>query len=777
MPNVKKGTLTRHRAKEWYGGGPSELEVTDPSTYRQVIQYFYYLQQVHDPESDINFFVRQITHDLKAIWSSINPRLPLITDKSIHRKVRDLVCLVKDINRKHGKANQKRNLDDNIDKLFDISACSCPLESVSCGDCRVKCKMDDCSQDHIICICPFIAKVPQEDRAYLRDQRMKTGPKGSYQMSSVDFAAVRRDRKSEQSNSRKRWLEVNAEVEDSSDQSTDVCEMDETSTHAEVDDNWQPKRNTVGEYSTLKLPRYAMELVRGDCSSTLGAALGNALLHDIKHLLKPEVDINTILMDKCKVDRAKAKVRVISEAVMSHQNTQLICIGIDGKVDDNTMSFCELETLQKETVLKKCVQPEHHLTFTMEDGLSAGRYLTHWTIPIIGATGEVLAQETLSVLEEYDSIHSILAVLVDNTASNIGDKKGLVVTLEAMLGRNLHTVGCTLHQNELPLRALFKKLDGETTGPKSFSGSIGKCCSEEMHFQPQVQFQVVETPLTDGFIPDSVRDDLSNDQRLLYEYCKGIGSGRVDDRWAVRKIGPLCHARWLTLAIRILCCYTRNTRPTVNLIKLVYYIVRVYAPAWFEIKASSKLHDSPRLLFNVINRLQSLPFDDVKHIVMQNIQGNAYCLLPENFLYAMVKDKDNTIRNLALQTILDNRTNHPGDSHLKKIIPQVTWNAQHWTALIDLTNLPFREPPTTKRFTNIEIKSFIDNNNIPDISDLPSHSQSVERSVKLVTEAAHTVYGFDNRHRCVMTKLLSRMNRPVFQSKGHYSQSYDDVCV
>lgn len=85
--------------------------------------------------------------------------------------------------------------------------------------------------------------MPQEDRAYLRDQRIKTGPKDSYQMLSVDFAAVRRDRKSEQSNSRKRWLEVNAEVKYSSDQLMDVCEMDKTSTHAEVDYNCQPKRN------------------------------------------------------------------------------------------------------------------------------------------------------------------------------------------------------------------------------------------------------------------------------------------------------------------------------------------------------------------------------------------------------------------------------------------------------------------------------------------------------------------------------------------------------
>lgn len=48
---------------------------------------------------------------------------------------------------------------------------------------------------HIICVCPAAAKVPIEERAYLRDQRSKTGPKGAFQMSSVDISAVKRDRR------------------------------------------------------------------------------------------------------------------------------------------------------------------------------------------------------------------------------------------------------------------------------------------------------------------------------------------------------------------------------------------------------------------------------------------------------------------------------------------------------------------------------------------------------------------------------------------------------
>jgi hypothetical protein len=395
-----------------------------------------------------------------------------------------------------------------------------------------------------------------------------------------------------------------------------------------------------------------MELVRGECSSNLGAALGNALLHDIKHLLRPEVDISHILIDKCKLDRAKAKVRVISDGVESEAKTQLVCIGVDGKVDGKTLTYKETDTPEGETVFRKCVAAEHHLTFTYEGGKSPGTYLTHRTIPVIGATGDVLAQETFSVLQEYDSLESIRAIVLDNTPTNTGWKSGLVVKLEEILERNLHTIGCTLHQTELPLRALFKKLDGVTTGPRNFSGPLGQRCSEDIHDEPQVQFEAIETPIIEGYIPDEVLQDLSHDQRLLYEYCKGIGLGRVHDRWAAWKIGPLNHARWLTLAIRLLCLYTRDNSPNMKLKKLVHYIVQVYAPAWFEIKTSSKLHDSPRILFSAINRLKLIQFDDVKRNVKQNIQGNVFCLLPGNFLYAMVKDDDDWIRSLGLQTIL-----------------------------------------------------------------------------------------------------------------------------
>ena len=72
----------------------------------------------------------------------------------------------------------------------------------------------------------------------------------------------------------------------------------------------QPKSHPKGPYSLIIFPRYAPELVRGDISSNLVASLANALFLDLKAmgLHIPSIDINDIIIDKCKVDRAKTKV-------------------------------------------------------------------------------------------------------------------------------------------------------------------------------------------------------------------------------------------------------------------------------------------------------------------------------------------------------------------------------------------------------------------------------------------------------------------------------------
>ena len=93
----------------------------------------------------------------------------------------------------------------------------------------------------------------------------------------------------------------------------------------------------------------------------------------------------------------------------------------------------------------------------------------------------------------------------------------------------------------------------------------------------------------------------------------------VDEKWASWKIGPLCHSRWITLAARLFCLYTRKQNSSQKLTDIVKYIVQIYAPTWFAIKVSSKFADSPKILFATISQLHSMTNDDIRQVAQTNI--------------------------------------------------------------------------------------------------------------------------------------------------------------
>ena len=68
----------------------------------------------------------------------------------------------------------------------------------------------------------------------------------------------------------------------------------------------------------------------------MGACLANAFLLDLesKGLLNLPVDVKTILLDKSKIDRAKKGVK--RTAFERHSAKNLICIGVDSKIDRDT---------------------------------------------------------------------------------------------------------------------------------------------------------------------------------------------------------------------------------------------------------------------------------------------------------------------------------------------------------------------------------------------------------------------------------------------------------
>jgi hypothetical protein len=287
-------------------------------------------------------------------------------------------------------------------------------------------------------------------------------------------------------------------------------------------------------------------------------------------------------------------------------------------------------------------------------GPRAGQYLTHRDVPDKEGRGTDLADITYSVLEEYDSVESLDAVLMDNTAVNTGFAGGLCACLEKKLGRKLHLIGCFLHINELPLRKIIKELDGPTKSSNKFSGEIGQQLDEvDLYRTDPVQFEPI--PLGFGRPDPSDIEGLSDDQRLLLEYMFGIGCGTVDEKYVKRKPGPVNHSRWLTTATRILILYTRTLSPSENLKVIVTFIVKSYAPIWFTVRVKNNFLLGPSVLFDMIQAVKAAekyvstfisPEQTLTDKVFPVLARNAFCCLGENFLASLLFSDEESLRQV-----------------------------------------------------------------------------------------------------------------------------------
>jgi hypothetical protein len=81
--------------------------------------------------------------------------------------------------------------------------------------------------------------------------------------------------------------------------------------------------------------------------------------------------------------------------------------------------------------------------------------------------------------------------------------------------------------------------------------------------------------------------------------------------------------------------------------------------------------------------------------------------------------------------------------------------------MIDWTNQKhaITEPPLTMQFTNKQLLNAITTGKCLDFgvsSKIPNNTQSVERMVKLVTNASSKYVGYQNRHHFILNSLKAR---------------------
>lgn len=493
-------------------------------------------------------------------------------------------------------------------------------------------------------------------------------------------------------------------------------------------------------------------------SDTAAAALANGLLKDLNNITNEDRDE---VVDAAKIRRERN--RVCRQIIHEHDSLEKFkCIGLDGKRDRGSLIYAEIIDSSGQSHREKSKAEIDHYTFTIESGPRKGEYLTH-----IGLkdppTGLNIGKASYDVLERHNSVDSLEAVLVDNTVANTGFKGGAVSSLEKLIGRRLHLIGCALHMNELPLRKLYQELGGGLKSGKVLTGPIGKAIQTDIWRQNEVNFEPVPSGI--GSIPENVIDDLSTDQRLLLEYSRGVAEGKISTRFVHHRIGPFCQSRWLTFAIRILALYTRTNAPNKTLKTLVIFIQRIYSKYWFEYKKAKSFLDGPKILHGMISDIKSLNFESELHTsLMKTVQRNAFCCLSENFLASMMFSDNENHRTIALERIKSiSDSQCYGFFSEREKIPLINTSASYWIDLIDLNECKVI-PPCLINW----IKHGMQNLQNLQPPDFPIHSQSVERAVQLTSVAVKKSFSLEKQRMSIVSKNKCRQLRPKFKSKSCY---------
>lgn len=202
------------------------------------------------------------------------------------------------------------------------------------------------------------------------------------------------------------------------------------------------------------------------------------------------------------------------------------------------------------------------------------------------------------------------------------------------------------------------------------------------------------------------------------------------------------------------------------------FILRVYAPLWFNIKLNSSCKFGASHVYRLVESTRYLSCNH-KAVIDPVIQRNAFFCHPENLLLAMISDDPQHIRELGLRRILKARNNQDEKATEWRVfrIPKVNFQARDYTDLINWDMCVVTSPPILDKVSNDELKEFITIKETPDIPLYPCHTQAVERYIKLMTEASVSVVGPEKRDGFVRATMKSRETLKTFDSKKDFNVS------
>ena len=728
---------TRSSAECSIFGSPEDISWRKLPTYEDVMKYYHYMRlEIKQGKKEPSFkkIAVVVSQQLESLWKHAS--IPHLSRKRITSMLQQYRLKMNNILKSKSKASE--NFNNKVkamqefarNTLFDISACKC--------------------SDFSLCTCGPNCRVPTAERDFLSDQRSDR----HMVIDRVDKATTVANRKrTERRTARvKQYLPLPPSNEtfisgDVFEDSSSSKESGDESSDYDAPQQFRPhKRRPKGHVRDISVLAEACD--RTGVSNRAAAFLASSLLQDAGVITESNT---TSVIDKKRIERARKKLRMYSLAA-NKKALQPQSLYFDGRKDQSLTQKEINGSLHQRTIV------EEHITLLSEPD---SQYIGHFAT----TQGSSLAIFN-GIINYFNSneitLSTVKAIGCDGTAVNTGCKNGIIKLLEDYLNKPLQWIICLLHTNELPLRHLMKELDRGTSGPEHFAGMIGKQLPncEQLDI---VNFTAIPAPeiKTD-------EKDLSCDQKYLLNMFKAVTNGSASTQLASQKPGPLNHSRWLTTACRILRLYVATSEPSSVLLDLVRYIMNLYVPVWFSIKRRNSCSDGARHFFKLLNFSQSQA-KRVRDIVNKVLQRNAFFAHPENILLAMLLDKDEHIRELGWRRILKSRIDSSKERRTF-IVPKLLFDSNRYYGMIDWQCTGVSEPPLVHDISSAVIENNIKLRILPKklFPILPCHTQAVERSVKLVTEASGCLVNSSERDGYILAKLDSRKKIPQFESKKDF---------
>ena len=369
----------------------------------------------------------------------------------------------------------------------------------------------------------------------------------------------------------------------------------------------------------------------------------------------------------------------------------------------------------------------------------------------------------LFCLKRKMNLASLQFLVTDACSKMKGWKSGFHVEFERLVQRELVRVFCFFHHYEKTFESLFKFHGGETTGPSSLTPGWQTLMRDNVHKGDIVNFRQIDNDFVLSLVNDIPKGaKLSSDHVIFLGLVETILSGKVSPK-VHRKVGPMNHARMTTTETRALSAYIRCGHPPVYLVRVVNYLINVWAPVFCLSKIFYKsFFMAPKLLLlEAMLSRKHLSTDELLK-VSKSLDINGQMVHHENIILCCLSSPDSEDRTLGVETIL--RIRHKAGSRqlpetgIRPFMPNDYRVNVRATSLGNLNMIPLKEaryePPVTKQLSDQEILGFL--HNPFDASGCPLSSVAVERAVKDTTRASMMARTTEQRNGVIRMTIRAR---------------------